>query len=209
MTGTPAIRNIVFDIGNVLVRWDPHAIVGRAFGDSHEDVDQVRHRVFVDSDIWRSLNRGQLTVAQAKQAYVRDGLLAASGADRLFAEIFASLDPVEGTERLMRRLADSGYRLFALTDNVHEIVAHLQERYDFWPLFEGVANSADIGVLKPDQRIYRHLLETHELCPQDSVFLDDVAANIDGAKAVGMHGFVFTTAAQAESNLRSIGVVFD
>ena len=196
-------------IGNVLVRWDPLAIVAKAFGDRHDDPDSMRHDLFAGTDIWRALNRGELTVAEAKQAYVRDGLLNADGADGFFAAIFASLDPIEGTQRLMHRLADNGYRLFALTDNVHEIVAHLRERHNFWPLFEGVANSADIGVLKPDPRIYRHLFDTHAIRPEESVFLDDVAANIDGAKAVGMHGFVFTTAVQAQADLRSIGVVAD
>lgn len=206
MSETATIRNVVFDIGNVVVHWDSLAIVERAFGDTHHDIHELRRDLFVRTDTWLALNRGELTVDEAKQAYVDDGHLSPEGADRLFAEVFAFLDPMPGTEPLMRRLSASGYRLFALTDNVHEIVAHLKERHEFWPLFEGAAVSAEIGVLKPDPRIYRHLLGEHDLIAAETVFFDDLPGNVEGAKAVGMQAFVFTGAEQAERDLRSIGV---
>ena len=98
------------------------------------------------------------------------------------------------------------YRLFALTDNVHEIVAHLQDTHQFWPLFEGATVSAEVGLLKPDPLIYRHLLDTHGLEADETVFLDDIPRNVAGAKDAGIHAFLFTTAEQAEADLASLGV---
>ena len=200
------IRNVVFDIGNVLVRWDPVGIVEMAFSLAGEEAVARREALFGDIDIWRALNRGELTIVEAKRAYVADGHLSEEEAERLFDAIRASLTLLEDTPPLMERLAAAGYRLFALTDNVREIVADLSERHDWWALFEGATVSAEVGCLKPDPRIYRHLLESHGLAPDETVFLDDLPRNVEGARAAGMHAFVFTDAKQAERDLRSLGV---
>ena len=205
-TRAPAIRNVVFDIGNVLVRWDSLGIVQAAFGLAEDQATARRHALFVESDIWRALNRGEHTEEGAKRAYLEAGLLSEDEAERLFAALYDSFHLLEDTPPLMERLAAAGYRLFALTDNVREIVAHLSDKHEWWAMFEGVTNSAELGCLKPDPRIYRHLLETNGLLPDETVFLDDMPGNVAGAHAAGMHAFVFTDAAQAERDLRSLGV---
>ena len=200
------IRNIVFDIGNVLVRWDSLGIVEAAFGLSGEEAKARRHALFGETDIWRALNRGEHTEAGAKAAYVAAGLLTADEAEAMFAALYDSLHLLEDTPPLMERLKAAGYRIFALTDNVREIVAHLEGTHDWWAHFEHVTNSAEVGVLKPDPRIYAHLLDTNVLAPEETVFFDDMPGNVAGAQAAGMHAFVFTDAAQAERDLRSLGV---
>ena len=199
------IKNVVFDIGNVLVRWDPLAIIEAAFGS--DGAEARRHALFAETDIWRALNRGEHTEAGAKAAYVAAGLLTADEADALFAALYASLHLIEDTPPLMERLKAAGYRIFALTDNVHEIVAHLSGLHEWWAHFEHVTNSAEIGCLKPDPRIYAHMLETNGLQPEETVFFDDMPGNVAGAQAAGIHAFVFTDAARAKRDLRSLGVV--
>lgn len=200
------IRNVVFDIGNVLVRWDSRGIVEAAFGVSGDEAHARWHALFVEADIWRALNRGEHTEAGAKRAFVEAGHLSHDEAERLFAALYESLHLLEDTPPLMERLAAAGYRLFALTDNVREIVAHLSDKHEWWAMFEGVTNSAELGCLKPDPRMYRHVLETNGLAAEETVFLDDMPGNVAGARAAGMHAFVFTDAAQAERDLRSLGV---
>ena len=202
-----SIRNVVFDIGNVLVRWDSLAIVEAAFGLSGDEARARRHALFAESDIWRALNRGEHTEAGAKAAYVEAGLLSEPEAEAMFAALYESLHLLDDTPPLMERLKAAGYRIFALTDNVHEIVAHLSDRHEWWAHFEHVTNSAEIGVLKPDPRIYAHLLDTNGLAPEETVFFDDMPGNVAGAHAAGIHAFVFTNAAQAERDLRSLGVL--
>jgi putative hydrolase of the HAD superfamily len=200
------IRNVVFDIGNVLVRWDALGIVEAAFGLTGEEAKARRHALFGETDIWRALNRGEHTEAGAKAAYGAAGLMTPDEAEAMFAALYASLHLLEDTPPLMARLAAAGYRLFALTDNVHEIVAHLSSTHEWWAHFEHVTNSAEVGCLKPDPRIYAHLLDTNALVPAETVFFDDMPGNVAGAHAAGMHAFVFTDAAQAEADLRSLGV---
>jgi putative hydrolase of the HAD superfamily len=200
------IKNVVFDIGNVLVRWDSLGIVEAAFGLKGEEAKARRHALFGETDIWRALNRGEHTEAGAKAAYVEAGLLTADEAEAMFAALYDSLHLLEDTPPLMERLKAAGYRIFALTDNVREIVAHLEGTHDWWAHFEHVTSSAEVGVLKPDPAIYRDLLETNRLDPRETVFFDDMPGNVAGAQAMGMHAFVFTDAAQAARDLRSIGV---
>lgn len=205
----PMIRNVVFDIGNVLVRWDSLAIVEATFGIAGEEAKTRRHALFAETDIWRALNRGEMTEAEAQRAYVDAGLLSAAEAERMFAEVYASLHLLPETPPLMERLSRAGYRLFALTDNVHEIVAHLRTTHRWWDMFEAATVSAEVGCLKPDPRIYRHVLDTNGLAAAETVFFDDMAHNVAGARDQGMHAFVFTHAAQAEADLSTLGVTLE
>ncbi|WFL78445.1 HAD family phosphatase [Altererythrobacter arenosus] len=200
------IRNIVFDIGNVVVPWDPHAIVRDALGD--ERVDQPGFRSpFARSETWIAVNRGEHSLEEAKPLFIERHGLADDEVDRLYQALFDSMVLLEGTVPLMRDLAAAGHRLFALTDNVREIVAHLRRRYDFWDLFEHAAVSAEIGVLKPDPRIYQHLIDAGSLDPQETLFFDDLPRNVAGAEAVGMIGRVFTTAQAARCDLAQLDVI--
>jgi putative hydrolase of the HAD superfamily len=201
------IRNIVFDIGNVVVRWNPALISERTFGAERGTADYAA-RLF-GAPIWKAINLGQLSEMEAKLAYGRDHGLTVEEADALFFHVKDSQELVPGTTDLMVQLADRGYRLFALTDNVHEIVAHLKGRYDFWDYFEGAAVSAELGVLKPSAAIYQYLLDTYGLVAEETLFLDDVPANAQGARDIGMHALVFTATDQAISDMRELGIAVD
>jgi putative hydrolase of the HAD superfamily len=204
MGGT--IKNVVFDIGNVIVRWDPIHITSRTFGPERATPEFIGS--IFGPETWLPLNRGELTEAQAKQAY-QDRLGFTTGeADKLFYNINDSLDLLTDTVALMERLQSADFRIFALSDNVHEIVHYLKQRYDFWRFFEGAVISAEIGLLKPSQEIFLHLLETHALRAEECVFLDDVLANVEGAQSVGMRALQFSDATRAEQELKALGLVF-
>jgi len=198
------IKNIVFDIGNVVVRWDPNLIAERTFGSADTALAQ-RDAIF-GHPLWLSLNRGELTEEEVKRAFARELDVDHETLDRLFFHIKDSQDLRDDTLALMHALKRQDFRLFALTDNVHEIVHYLQERYTFWDLFEHATVSAEIGALKPSPEIFNHLLTTNQLIPEQTVFFDDVPRNVDGAKAVGIKAFVFTDARRAIADLASVGV---
>lgn len=200
------IRNIVFDIGNVVVPWNPDAIVRDALGAERVEDPGFRSPLSGNS-IWLAVNRGEHSLEDAKGHYIAQHGLTGAEVDRLYEALFASLVLIEDTPPLMRELHAAGYRLFAITDNVHEIVAFLKERYDFWSMFEHAAVSAEIGTLKPDPAIYRHLLDAGDLEPGECLFFDDIPANVAGAEAVGMVSRVFTDAQAARSDLAELGVI--
>ncbi|MEM7688640.1 MAG: HAD family phosphatase [Pseudomonadota bacterium] len=199
------VRNIVFDVGNVLVPWDPAGIEVTAFGQERLEADG-----FVPplrgNPTWLAVNRGELSLEEAKAVYVAQQGFAPEEIDALWEALFKAFPLMSDTRAMMDELKTSGYRLFAITDNVHEIVAQLKRDYDFFDQFEVAAVSAELGVLKPDPRIYQWLLDTAKFEATECVFLDDVQRNVDGAKAVGMEACLFTTAAKAREDLRALGV---
>ena len=201
----PQIRNVVFDIGNVLVTWSPETIVRRTFGDG-APIARLTAEIF-GSELWRSLNRGELSEREAMLSYRAQLGLDESTVEALFHHTKASLDLIEDTAKLVARLDELGFALFALTDNVHEIVAYLRRRYTFWQHFAGVVSSAEVRVLKPDPAIFWHLLETHRLRADQTVFFDDVERNVEGAARVGIHGRLFVDPAGCERDLRALGVL--
>lgn len=200
-----AIRNIVFDVGNVLVPWDPAGIEGRALGRARVEADD-----FVPplrgNPVWLAVNRGELSLEEAKAVYVAEHGFAPQEIDALWDALYASFPLIADTRAMMDELKAARYRLFAITDNVHEIVAQLKRDYDFFDLFEVAAVSAELGFLKPDPRIYRWLLDTAGIEAGECVFLDDVQRNVDGARAAGMEARLFTNAAKAREDLRALGV---
>jgi putative hydrolase of the HAD superfamily len=202
------IKNVVFDIGNVFVNWSPPEVIRRSFGHAHDSAENRERINLLRSALWLRLNRGELTRAEAELAYrAEHGLTEREAADLLFHAIHHQ-ELIDGTEAIARRLQAAGFRLFALTDNVHEIVAHLKTRFQFWELFEGAVVSAEIGMLKPHEGIFRHLVETFGLEPSETVFLDDVQANVDGAKRIGLQARLFTSPEQCERDLQAMGLRF-
>lgn len=204
-----AIKNVVFDVGNVFVRWSPPTVIERCFRlrpDSDENLRKAD--ALLRGPLWKSLNRGELTQPEIELAYQDEFGLTPQETQSLFFHIIDHQDLLDGTVALARRIKHAGYRVFALTDNVHEIVAHLKSRHQFWDMFEGAVVSAEVGLLKPDPAIFRHLVDSYGLDPAETVFLDDVPANIDGARSIGLEARVFTTASRCEDDLRNLGLIF-
>ncbi len=200
------IKNVVFDIGNVVTRWDPQLICSRTFGEDRA-TPEFSSGIF-RHDIWRSLNRGELTEDEAKQAFHESHDHSHEELTAMFFHVKDTQDLVEGTVDLMERLIAAEFRLFALTDNVKEIESYLRERYDFWRHFDGVVNSAHVGCLKPGREIFNHLLDGFGLTPEHTVFMDDMPHNVDGARAMNMYAIQFKTAEQTEGELRALGLRF-
>jgi len=203
------IKNVIFDVGNVFVQWSPTEIVDRCF-DLRNGTDEnlQRAEALFRSPLWRSLNRGELTQQEAEQAYQAQFGFSAEQTRMLFFHIMDHQVLIDGTEEIARRLRNSGYRVFALTDNVLEIVAHLKSRHQFWTVFEGAVVSAEIGMLKPDPVIFRHAIEKFNLMAAETVFFDDVMANVDGASSIGMKARLFTTPTRCVEDLQALGLSF-
>ena len=198
------IKNIVFDIGNVVVRWSPEEIIRLTFGDCASAEEKAKS-VF-QSDIWLNLNKGLLSENDAKTQY-RDVLgFTELECERLFYYVKQTQILIYGSVELIRRCKSAGYRVFALTDNVHEIVSHLKATYTFWDLFEGAIVSAEVGLLKPQVEIYESLLYQYGLEASETVFIDDMPYNVAGAESVGMNAILFKNAYQCAQALKALGV---
>ncbi len=200
------IKNVVFDVGGVLVRWEPQKVIANVFPESL--FSEALTRKFFQSKTTYNLNLGKLTEQEAIPLY-RDELKVDE--ERLIYLIQAlkeSLLPVEGSFSLLEQLHQAGIPLYCITDNVKEIVTYLHQQYDFLTKFKHVVVSADIGIMKPDKGIYEHLLAENRLIAEECVFIDDVLVNVEGARRVGMQGFQFTDVERCMKKLKALGLKF-
>lgn len=200
----PKIKNIVFDVGNVIVRWAPLDITRLTFVE-REDHEQLAKAIF-QSQTWADLNKGRISETEAKAEYQQRLGLSEQECEQLFYYVKQTQRLIAGSSELIQRVKSAGYGVYALTDNVHEIVSYLKSTYSFWPLFDGAIVSADVGMLKPQPEIYHSLLSKFELIAAETVFIDDMLYNVEGATSVGMHAIQFENAAQCEKELISLGL---
>jgi putative hydrolase of the HAD superfamily len=196
------VRNVIFDVGGVLVHWNPERILAGFYADE-ADRTAMKQALYQHAD-WRSYNLGQLTEAQmVERIAARTGrptleLRALLDATR------ESLDTKADTVRLLRSLQARGIPLYCISDMPVPVYDYLRRRHDFWSAFSGIAISGELGIMKPGREIFEHLIKRYGLAPSSSVFIDDVVANVEGARAVGLHAFQFRDGAQCERELETL-----
>lgn len=201
-----AIKNIVFDVGNVLVKWDPLSVVTHIFP-KHPEPALLNQQLFKSSS-WYDHNKGKINEPDLIQHYHQTLNIDAAQLRYLMQAIKESLLPVDGSLELLKKLHQANFALYALTDNTHEIMAYLKEKYDFWPKLQGIVNSAEIGSVKPSSVIYQHLLDTYNLIATETVFIDDLLINIEGAQALQIKGIQFINTTQCITDLKKLQVEF-
>jgi putative hydrolase of the HAD superfamily len=202
--GVSMVKNIVFDVGNVLVQWNPITVVANHFPEA--DAAQLSQDLF-KSPTWFDLNLGKMTVIDAIKVYQKTLGISKEKLSALMEDVKASLVPIENSFELLKNLHQSQYSLYALTDNVHELVTYLKKQYSFWNYFRGAVVSAEVGYLRPSSEIYLHLLTQYDLEPNETVFIDDHLPNVEGARLAGMHAIQFETAAQCATDLKVLQVL--
>ncbi len=200
----PILRNVIFDVGNVLVRWSPAEIIHLTF--THPFQTNVWIQKIFKHETWQLLNLGLVTEAEAQTRYQTLYGLTPSQTARLFYYIKATQIPIYQSQDLLEHAQQAGLRVFGLTDNIKEIVAHLRQQYDFWQWFEAVVVSAEVGMMKPHPEIFQYLLQHHQLHADETVFIDDHLPNIAAASSLGMHTIHFVDAEDTARQLQLLGL---
>lgn len=194
------VKNIVFDFGGVLIDWNPRYLYDGYFG------DEAKSRWFIENICtgeWNARMDGGKPFAEgvAELAAIYPEWADAIGVYRSsWMEMVGG--EVEGTADVVRRLKEAGYGVYGLTNWSGETFPAVRDRYSVFSLLDGIVVSGDEHLLKPDPRIYRCLLDRYSLPPEESLFTDDNEANVAGARAVGMQGLRFESAARLECDLK-------
>ncbi|MFQ2485421.1 HAD family hydrolase [Aeromonas caviae] len=194
---------IIFDLGRVVVSWDPVGIVSAVRGP--QGAAELAERLFNHPD-WLEVDRGTLSLhTMARQAQACTGLSAADNLAILRA-VPASLLPDPAMVALIEELHGAGHALYALSNMGHASIDWL-ERQDFWRFFSGKVVSARVRMLKPEPDIYRYLLVSFDLQAEECLFIDDSPANVAAAEALGLRGLVFTDAPRCRQHLVEQGLL--
>ena len=193
------VLNIVFDLGGVVFRWQPDAIVSSIF-DDRDTQERVRTGIIEHPD-WLELDRGTISLEAAiDRGAARTGL-PVHDIERLLKVVPDFLVPINQTIDLIRRIANTSNRLFVLSNMHLASIAVLEQRHDIWALFDGVVISSRIKMVKPETGIYRYLLDTYQLEPDETVFIDDIPENLAAASSLGIHTIRFVDSGQCERAL--------
>lgn len=205
MTRT-AHDTLLFDLGAVLVDWNPRYLYREHFGGN--DAAMERFLSEVCSPEWiRSMDAGkpvQQAIAERSRRYPAYAGLIALWGTHWETMLRGAIDE---TVDILRELRARGARLFALTNWSAENFPVAFRRFDFFRWFEDIVVSGEVGVVKPDPRIYRLAIERCRLNPARTVFIDDNAENVAGGRQAGLHALHFVGPAQLRSDLHSLGLL--
>ena len=197
--------NLVFDLGGVVVRWDPEAIIAGVFHDETTKA-KVRQGVFEHPD-WLELDRGTLGREQAIERAAQRTGIAPSEIKRLLHAVPPSLVVFPDTVELLYRLKRKGHPLYCLSNMHFASIEYLERQHSFWEVFQGRVISCRLNLCKPEAGIYDHLLRSFALKPAETLFVDDVQKNLDAAAKLGIRTLRFENAAQCERELRALNLL--
>ena len=184
------IRNMVFDMGNVLIVFDPYQFMDNEGICDPKDRDLVMRELFHNVE-WAQMDLGVLTEETAEPLVMK------RLPERLKGQVknllhcwWAKRSTIEGMEALVKELKVNGYSIYLLSNA--SVSQHI-----YWPKFEmskqfdGKLISCDLGIVKPDPEIYRRFTSKFGLNPEECLFVDDLPANVAAAISCGWKGIVF------------------
>lgn len=202
----PRRRVVVFDLGGVLLDWNPRYLYRKLF-----DGDEAAMEAFLidvcspdwnlAQDAGRSFDDAIAALMPKHRAW-RSHIVA--WRDRFGEMIPGALDD---TVAVASELKERGVPLYALTNWPRETFPGQRARFGFMDWFEGIVVSGEEKVAKPDPRIFRVLLERYSLAAGEAVFIDDNPRNAEAAAALGIHGVHFRSAAELRRELAGLALL--
>ena len=183
-SGGKKVKNVVFDMGNVLMLFDGPYFSAQ-FTDNEADAVALQRALF-GSPAWNLLDSGTMsydTMLRVARAHLDERLW--PNLDVCFAGWAAYSTPIEETNALAAELKREGYGIYLLSNagtRIHDQLNHMPA----WSLMDGAVVSGEERLMKPDPAIYQLLCERYGLLAEECLFVDDNADNCEGARVAGM-----------------------
>ena len=191
-TRTKPIACVVFDLGGVLIDWNPRYLYRKLIP---EPARMEHFLAEVCSTEWRlpfdlgAPMADAIADLAARHPELRDLI-------EVYAERWPEMlgGPVDGSVEVLKEVRAAVPALYALSNWPAETFPHARAQFDFLDWFDGLVISGELGVKKPDAAIYQHLFARHGIEPSTALFIDDVEENLTAAEALGLNTLLFTTA---------------
>jgi|SRR5581483_9281816 2-haloacid dehalogenase len=199
-----AIRAIIFDLGGVLIGWDPRLLYRKLFDDD-ASVDRFFHEIDfygwnLEQDRGRSFDEG---IAELSARFPHYAAFIRAYDERYPETLSGAIQP---TVELLSKLRQAGYPLYALSNWSAEKYEYARAHFDFLNWFDTIVVSAHVKLVKPDPRIFELLLKRIGRRASECVFIDDVEKNVRAAQALGFRAIRFESAPQLATELRRLGI---
>ena len=202
---TNKIDTIVFDLGGVLIDWNPRYLYSKIFSDS----EQVEHFLeHICTFAWNAQQDAGRSLEDATNELL-------SKHPEFHSEIKAYYDRweemlngslPESVQLLQHFKQNTHYRLLALTNWSHQTFPRALELFDFLHWFEGIVVSGEEKLKKPDHALYHVLIDRYQLIPHETIFIDDSLPNVKAAQEIGMYGVHFQTPRQLREQLQTLAI---
>jgi 2-haloacid dehalogenase len=199
------IKNVIFDVGEVLVDWNPRYLY-RNLMSSEEEIEKFLAEVCTHD--WNlSLDKGRAwddARAEVVGKFPEYESMIDAYWER-WLEMFEG--PVHESVDILMDIKRRGFPVYALT-NFNDVKWQVAlNEFPYLRLFDGRIVSGEVRLAKPDPKIYQILLDTYHLNPRECLFIDDRAENVQGARNVGIEAVLFTTPRQLEHDLMQYGII--
>ena len=183
------LKNLIFDLGNVLIWFIPEELVSR-YTDDKEDQKLLLEKLLLTEN-WKNHDIGLI---DEQELYEETTKVLPEHLHRIAEEIIwhwhDRLDPIEGSADLVKEMKEKGFHLYLLS-NAWKDAAAYWHRVPGSEYFDGIVISAFEKCIKPDPKIFEILLDRYGLKAEECLFIDDVASNVEGAKKVHIDAFLF------------------
>jgi len=203
---TQPVTTVVFDIGNVLVAWDPRNLYRRYFAGREDEMEWFLKNVCtpawnVEQDRGRSFSEAVELLVKEHPAQWHPMIRAF---DQEWHETISG--PIVGSVAILRKLKHRNVPVYAITNWNQDKFREALQRFDFLNSFDGIVVSGNEGLLKPDRAIFDLFFKRYGVTPQTSVFVDDSLHNVEGARTAGMQAVHFTSPEALARDLRDLGL---
>lgn len=196
------IKNIVFDVGKVLVSFEPELCLTQ-LGFDEKTKEAVRSAVFGNA-LWLEGDRGVLTKEELLQSYINNAPEYEKEIREVYEHVDLSIDVMPYAVKWMGDLKEKGFALYIISNYAENTFEKTVHKMDFLPYMDGAIFSYQHRMIKPDAEIYELLLEKYQLKASECVFLDDTMENVDAAKKAGYHAIQFLDYEQATKELEEL-----
>jgi len=198
--------NVVFDLGNVLLRWDPRFLYRQVFAGDEERMEWFLANICtnawnIEQDKGRSFEEAVRVLAAQHPEHAAH----ITAYHERWHETLPGV--IEGTVAILEELDGNGVPLYAITNFNGPKLRETQKRFDFLNRFRDIVVSGEVGMLKPDREIFELFLIRNDLTASDCLFIDDSRHNVTSAQAVGMDAIHFESPQQLRHDLGRRGLV--
>ena len=198
------IKNIIFDLGNVLIRFKPEEFINKNIKKEYRE--KFFNAVFKGQE-WADLDKGVLEYSDAVKIFSEKIPECSSEIKKLFDNyILDVLEPIEKNIEIMKSLKGK-YKLFVLSNFHYPAFDYIFKNWEFFKYFDGKVVSGHCKLLKPEKKIYELLCLTYSLKPNECVFIDDTKVNIEAAEEFGINGIHLTDINILEEKLKENNLI--
>ena len=197
-------KNIIFDMGGVLVNWKPKQIVQDIFKDKECMPFEKWFQLF-HSDIFKNLDRGTILQKAYLEMLPKD--YNKGQVEYLFKHLYKHLFPLKRGVEIFNLVKSGGYKIYVLSNFGKEAFEKSSYQYDFLDKFDGDVFSFKVKLIKPEPQIYQTLLENYSLDEEQCLFIDDMPVNIYAGKNLGIDGIICKDHDYLLQELQRLGVV--